>query len=239
MTQGTPGPWLLGSAPWCGRWARSLAQAGIAAYPVPLTDVVPPPDLEAVEHATATRGEAFVLLTSVFALDAVAKDALTGARALCVGASTATCAQAAGLDPVLVGYAGAEALAAALASRTDLLREARDVGFLWLRGREHLEATRDAFASLAVEVREVETYVMQPVAAWWEVLDGMPPPPAVVVGSPRALTEGMRAGHLPDVPLVVLGRRSADRARALGLAPVHVLSEPTPDALASRWKEFL
>ena len=239
MAEGTPGPWLVGSAPWCGRWATSLARLGIAARAVPITDVAPPSDRVALERATSTRGDAMILLTSGYALGAVAVEALEGGRALCVGASTAARARAAGIEAVLVGDAGAEGLVAALAAQPELLREAETLGLLWLRGRDHHDGTREAFATLGVELREVEAYVMESIEAWWEGLEDGPPPPAVLVGSPRALTEVVQAGHLPEVPLLVLGRSSADRARALGLASVHVLSEPTPEALAARWKEFL
>ena len=158
-----------------------------------------------------------VLLTSGFAVSMLAAGAAAGHAAACVGESTGVAAGAAGFQTLLVGRAGALALAGALLERVPRPRRV-----LWLRGdevqREGVERLRQA----GVSVEEVVTYAAEPLPAFVPGLRAAPDPAAVLVQSPRAadaLADALLATDrvLPRAcGLFGLGSLAGERLRDLG-----------------------
>ncbi len=234
MTDAGPLVWTAVTERLARRYGRVLEQHGCRPVWIPVTRLEPPRDPKKLAAALRTREHDVVLLTSANAT-AYLDPALTeGWSAVCVGLHTARAAREAGFDVVLVGRAGARAIA------DQMLREAPAIErVLFLRGRHALDITTKRLRAAARTVHEVVAYALEPHPDLARHVAEAPRPDAVLVGSPRAgdlLLEalgGAFGDRLQGARFIAMGATTATHLEELGAADVRVSERPGPEGVAA------
>lgn len=206
--------------------ALALVAAGVPARPCPWAEVVPPPELAALERALAAPAIDLLILTSANAVRFVPPARLAGRHAACVGAATAAAARKAGCVVDEVGTAGAGALA------VELILERRPAHALWLRGERAKDEGAAKLRAAGWTVHEAVAYATRPRADLAAAVSAVAAPRAFLVGSPaggEALVSALGPDAFPPAPggppVFVLGEASA-RALAREGRPAPVAVPP-------------
>ncbi len=209
--------WLVGSRARVEEQAQAWTSPRYVPHALPWSDLVVRLPAAQVLAALRYHRPDVVLLTSASAVAMLGAGQAAGQAAACVGETTGVAAGRVGFETVLVGRAGALALAEAL-----LARSPRPRRVLWLRGEEALREGAERLRQGGVTVEEVISYAAEPRAEFVAEVRAAPDPAVVLVQSPRAadaLADALLACDrvLPRAcGLYGLGASAGDRLRDLG-----------------------
>jgi|GEM_PF-4154882 len=209
--------WLVGSRARVEEQAQAWSSPSYVPHALAWSELVVRLPATQVIAALRYHRPDVVLLTSAFAVAMLGAGEAAGHAAACVGETTGGAAGRAGFDSVLLGRAGAVALAETL-----LARAPRPRRVLWLRGEDALRAGAERLRQGGVTVEEVITYAAVPLSSFQPGVRAAPEPAAVLVESPRAadaLADALLASDrvLPRAcGLYGLGASAGARLRDLG-----------------------
>ena len=225
--------WVVATSDTAARWGRALADAKLEPLVLPWGTVVAGPDAENVRPALDADASRWIVVTSASALRFLPDDVGAGRHTACVGPHTANAATERGFVVGLLGTEGGAALAHQLVGGPGPTRA------LVLRSRTGRDDVESILSASGWEVEVLDTYAVEPDAAFAARIANAPAPRAAVIGSPRAARALQVAlGARDDLDIealshVVVGETTAQALRDEGCARVAVADHPTPLALVA------
>ncbi len=214
--------------------SRAIIAAGGAVVPLPLMQVVPPADGDALAAICRNLDRyELVAFTSRHAVRAIVEQRFTAprGRVAAVGAATARALKQAGWRVDVVGNGGSRELGARLATPS--------IAGKWVllpRAADAHDGLRERLQAAGASVDVVEAYrsipVVDPkaVAQAWKTAR----PAALVVTSPARVATLLALSAVPsDIAVVAVGATTAAACTAAGLVVAAIASAPGPEPICT------